>query len=141
MHERSLEHESTGQFRGRSLRHRPAERVEAAEPEPPVAGVEVGETQRPDGGGKMLSSGGGGELAGDGEGGGPDASGSPENFLQSPARVAVGVGQREQVDGGDREAEAQVGPRVQWGPVVQQFELVTAAAQLERGRQIGRAHV
>lgn len=127
MPERRPEHESAGQFRGRSLHHRPAERVKAAEPEPPVAGVKVGETQRPHKGGKMLSR--GGELAGDEEGGGPD-------FLQCPARVTVGVAQREQVDGRDREAEARLGPQAQSGRVCQQFELLTAAAQLECGRRL-----
>lgn len=68
-----------------------------------MPGVKVGETQRPHGRGKILRRDGGGELACVRR----EAAGSVENLLQSPARVTVGGAQREQVDGGDREAEAQ----------------------------------
>lgn len=64
----------------------------------------------------MLSRDGGGELAGDEEAGGPDASGSSENFLQSAARVTVGVAQREQVDGRDRAQHRYWHAQVAHGP-------------------------
>lgn len=134
VHEHCLEDERTGQFHGRSLQHRPAQRVEAAEPEPPVPGVEVGEAQRPHGSGKILSRDGGGELGRDEDGGGRDAAASADYFLHRPAWVTVGGAQREQVDARDREAEGERGPRLELRRVPEQLELVAAGAQLERGR-------
>lgn len=136
MHAGSLDHERAGQLHGRGLQQRPAEGVEAPEPEPLVPQVDVGETQRPHGGDEKLRGDSSCELERYEDAGRPDAGGAATHALQSRGGVTRGLPESYQVDYCHGVGESQAGGELQLTRLAQKFEFVGAAAELEGGRRL-----